>query len=324
LVYNTHSYDPAGDDNDVYPEGGESIALLVDLYNTGNGTASNISVQLTCQDADITITDNTTSYLDIPAESEMWSTGHLNFDIDPECIERDVEFVLKITSDEGEWTSPFLIHIFPANDDFAPFLLYNTHLFNPAGEDNDGLAEGGESIKILIDIYNSGLITANNVSAVLSCADADITITDAEESYSDIHPDEEEWCNYSFDFDISTNITERDVEFLLKITADEGEWISPFLVHIYAGASAINEYAQLINIAYPNPSNGIFKLQSSDLNGNYHYQILDMSGSIVYSDEIVFSQGQEILMELNWLKAGIYFLEIENDDETSIQKLIIQ
>jgi len=169
LLYNNHSFNPAGADNDGLAEGGETIGLKVSIFNSGTETATNVSAVLFCNNSVITITDSEENYNDIVSDGEEWSIGNFSFDIDADCVEQDVQFVLEITSDQGVWASPFLVHIYPANPILLPNLIYNTHAFDPAGDDNDGLAEGGESIGLKVDIYNDGTDTARNVSVILRC-----------------------------------------------------------------------------------------------------------------------------------------------------------
>ncbi len=235
LIYNTHSFAPAGDDNDGLAEGGESIKMPVEIFNSGSAMATNVSAVLSTIDPAITITDMNESYPDIDADGHEWSNYNFDFDIAPGIhTVRTVEFMLDITSDEGIWTDTFVIDIYPDNEVMMPILIYNNHDFEPAGEDDDGLAEGGESIKMPVSLYNSGNIIATNPRALLSCTDPDITITDFSENFEDIAMGSEGWSKFNYDFDIASGITHvKIVEFSLDITSDEGSWTSTFLVEIY-------------------------------------------------------------------------------------------
>ncbi|NOR86092.1 MAG: T9SS type A sorting domain-containing protein [Bacteroidales bacterium] len=75
---------------------------------------------------------------------------------------------------------------------------------------------------------------------------------------------------------------------------------------------------------YPNPNNGIFKIQSNSLEGHFIYQLIDLSGKAIYEDEIVLISHQEKAINLAWLKKGIYFLKLNNDSHFYTQKIIIQ
>jgi len=323
LIYNTHAYNPAGEDHDIYPEGGESIGLRVNIYNSGKSISTNITALVSCLDPDIVITDNNAIFIDLLPDSTGWSMDGFEFNIDINALEHDVEFIIEMTSEEGVWMSPFLVHIYPADAPILPNLVYNTHIFTPAGADNDGIAEGGESIIMPVELFNSGYIAATNITAILSCLDSDITITENTISYPDISIDSSRFGEQGFHFDINSETSERDVEFILNISSDEGDWLSPFLVHIYA-ANAIDELHQIVNIAYPNPNNGVFILQASDMNGYYDYYLLDIAGNRIKQGALVFSKNQKNRMDFSYLSAGIYFLKMTKDSETKTQKIIIQ
>ena len=323
LLYNTHIYDPAGDDHDIYPEGGETIIMPISVYNSGTATATHVTAVLSCSDSDIIITENIMTYVDIDSDSAKWSNGGFSFEIDLHCIERDVEFLIEMNSDEGSWFTPFLVRIYPADIPINPYLLYNTHIFDPAGSDNDGVAEGGETIGLPVSIFNSGNIEATNISAVLSCSDSDITISNNLVSYPDISTDSSRFGDDGFVFSISPITSERDIEFMINMSSDEGEWFSPFLIHVYV-ASAIPEIKSTVNIAYPNPSNGIFKLQSNTMKGIYNYRLLNVSGKEIKNGEIHFDNKLIPILRFDNIETGIYFLRMDNGDEIRIQKLIIQ
>jgi hypothetical protein len=91
-------------------EAGEEIDLDVQLINTGNSTATNVSATLTSNDPDITITDDFESWADIPAGAIEWEDD-FDFDIDPNCPTKNVTFNLQINSDQGTWNETFTINI---------------------------------------------------------------------------------------------------------------------------------------------------------------------------------------------------------------------
>jgi hypothetical protein len=319
LLYNDHNFNPAGADNDGLAEGGESITMPLSLWNDGADTARNVAAVLTCADADITITDANEHFADIPMNSEMWTNYDFNFDIASGIlVERDVEFVLEITSDEGSWTSPFTVHIYPDNE--APFIdiSYNDHRIddNTSSGDNDGVPEAGEMIRLPLSLFNHGNMDATNVSAVLYCNDPDITLQDNTEYFGDMNASEEVWSEYSYDFEISATCPAKDVMFRLEITSNEGSWTSYFAISITTPSNA--------EMIYPNPSNGTFKLISTNDGGLYQYQLIDIYGNEIHRGEIVIGKDLEPVLQFDWLDTGIYFLKLDNGFESLLQKVIIQ
>ncbi|NOR86093.1 MAG: hypothetical protein GQ527_00645, partial [Bacteroidales bacterium] len=211
-------------DGDGLVEGDESIEMPLAVFNSGASTAHTVSATLTCNDPDINITDGEEYFGAIASGVEDWSNNDFDFIVAANCPEKDVVFTLNILAEEGSWTSNFTIHIFEAG---LPFLSYANHLIDDddnggSNGDGDGIPESGESIELPLSILNSGEAVAQNVSAVLSCNDPDIDITDFAESFPDILVGQEAWCNFNFNFDISPTCPDKDVLFDLVITSDEG------------------------------------------------------------------------------------------------------
>ncbi|MBU8893236.1 MAG: T9SS type A sorting domain-containing protein [Bacteroidales bacterium] len=120
----------------------------------------------------------------------------------------------------------------------SPNLEYYSHTIDDdnttSSGDNDELVEPGESIEMPLTLANTGNATANNVTAILSTTDSDITISDDSESYTAITAAGTAICTADYDFSVSSTCPEKDVTFTLNITSDEGSWTDQFTVHIYA------------------------------------------------------------------------------------------
>jgi hypothetical protein len=127
---------------------------------------------------------------------------------------------------------------------------------------------------------------------------------------------DEGWSNYSYDFEISEDCPAKDVMFMLEITSDEGVYTSYFVISIALPNS--------INMAYPNPSNGVFKLLSTSVGGYFNCQLQDMAGNLIYEGEVFVGKDNEPVMNFNWLETGIYFLRMDDGTEVRTQKLIIR
>jgi len=253
LAYYSHIIDDDtnGESNgngDGLAEAGESIEMPLAIINTGNISAHNVSATISCADADITITDNEEYFGVIEAGAIDWCNNDFDFDVSTACPEKDVLFILNITANSGSWTSDFTVHISEAGD---PNLVFNDLVIDDddngdSNGDGDGLPESGESIEMPVSLLNSGTAVATGVTAILTCNDPDIVITDDAETYGTILVGQEDWCNYNFNFDISPGCPEKDVQFNLLITANEGVWNSSFTVHISDPGSPELSYANQI------------------------------------------------------------------------------
>ena len=102
-----------GNDNGI-PEAGEEIELSVQLQNTGNASATNVTAVLSTNDGDINITDTNETYGTITAGSTDWNTD-FDFEIDANCPTKTVNFRLDITSDQGSWQQNFSLNVQGSN-----------------------------------------------------------------------------------------------------------------------------------------------------------------------------------------------------------------
>ena len=68
---------------------------------------------------------------------------------------------------------------------------------------------------------------------------------------------------------------------------------------------------------YPNPSNGQFQIITAE---QIEFQIYDMSGKVIYSDN---SSGN-ITVDINYVESGMYMILLSVDGKTYQKKLIIE
>ena len=75
----------------------------------------------------------------------------------------------------------------------------------------------------------------------------------------------------------------------------------------------------------PNPSNGEFNLSiSSEQSEQMQLTIRDMEGKLVYNEALNVNGNFNKTMNLSELSKGVYFLRLQNDKESKVEKLIIQ
>lgn len=240
LEYYRHTID---DDTNIsdgngngYPEPGEDIEMPISLINTGNGNAHNVRAVLSTSDPYISITDNDMDWSStIVPGSIMLGDDDFDYDIAPDCPERDVLFNLAITSDEGSWTDQFIVHVYPANG--SPNLEYFSHRIdddnNVSSGNGDGRAEPGENIELPVTLINRGSGDAHDVSVVISTSDPYITLTDNDLDWPNTIPAGTTAEESDFDFEVASNCPERAVSFTLHISSAEGNWVDQFTVHIH-------------------------------------------------------------------------------------------
>jgi len=108
------------------------------------------------------------------------------------------------------------------------------------------------------------------------------------------------------------------------LTAPDGvttrDWTVNTTIHTGSGIETAETPALTI---YPNPNNGKFTLDFSNMNGKVNYQIFDAKGSFVFGDE--FTTNGNTIKELSLdLVPGIYFVKLNSETKSLIKKLIVE
>ena len=90
--------------------------------------------------------------------------------------------------------------------------------------------------------------------------------------------------------------------------------------------NAVNEILEPLSISvFPNPSNGIFTLNTKISNGEI--SICNLMGEIIFSEWIPMGQStinnQTSTIDLSNQPSGIYFVNVKSEKESFAQKIII-
>jgi LEA14-like dessication related protein len=73
---------------------------------------------------------------------------------------------------------------------------------------------------------------------------------------------------------------------------------------------------------FPNPIAGSLYIRSSNGDDNLNVKIMDVNGSLVYSQNLTNANSASI--DVSSLKAAIYFVEIQNSDGKLVRKKLIK
>ena len=122
--------------------------------------------------------------------------------------------------------------------------------------------------------------------------------------------------------DLSTLGTVYGLDFKLS-SSDEGTWGMNTPAY-FAMDNLTGGYAKIANTnkdlvrVYPNPSSGIFYLNSPK---SYNYQVIDMAGKVLMEKQ---TSGNKELIDLSAVENGMYFISLKNEHENITKRLIKQ
>lgn len=156
-------------------EAGETIALSIDLKNSGATTASNVSALLVCPSYEIATQTATASFGTITPGMTKTSLNRFVFSVDNSAEEKlkddanPVRFFLNITDNSGNtYSDDFTIDLFVSNISQGNKTIVST-------SDGDTNIEPGETVQINIDLTNTGGGDATGLTAVLSSNSSYVT-----------------------------------------------------------------------------------------------------------------------------------------------------
>ena len=254
IKYNTYAInDPQGNNNhNLNP--GESVMMDLTLDNVTDEPVSNVSVVLSTDHAEVTITDNTVDFPNFAANETLTVENAFAFSVtDNVAANEQIKFNIEV-SVGGEVTANFSFKV-PVYD--YDLQLGGTVVLN---DDNDnGLLNPGETADLRILVDNAGNELAQMVVGTLSTDYEFVTLNETEKPYSTIGAGMMAFADY--------NLT-------LDATAPE-DFVIPFTLTL----TDINGRVTVIDFNYRNACNIIFSLHDSygdGWQGNYL--------TVVYSD----------------------------------------
>ncbi len=157
----------------------EDIALDITLENFGSSLATNVSATLSSTDSYIYISDNTQAWNNIPSGTTSTETGAFGLIISIDVPDQHmVEFEIEMTDGSEFWNTTFQITI------QAPALEFGINLTidDAIGGDANGRLDPGETVDVIIPVFNTGHSNSPAASAILSSSNSFLTINDASSS----------------------------------------------------------------------------------------------------------------------------------------------
>ena len=110
-----------------------------------------------------------------------------------------------------------------------------------------------------------------------------------------------------------------------------GEGINSYRVKVigrrslaYSNISTLNQGIKNLQI-YPNPVKNKLNISFGGSVGNYKLQIVNISGQVMYQEELKRITGQFILSRKNNMKPGFYLVKLINiDGSVTVQKILFE
>ena len=236
------SYDINSSDDNPGLNPGESVTMSVGLVNITSESVSNVSIALTSQDGNVTITQNTATCPDFGPDEAVMVEDAFAFTVSDDVVaKQNIRFNLEVYVD-GERTGAFgiVVPVYDAQLEFGTSAVLND-------DNGNGLLEPGETADLRIFVDNTGNQLAEMVMGTLSSDYEFITLNDIQGSFSTIGA---ELMGYA-DFNITLD------------AAAPANFVVPFTLDLVDFNGKHTE----LTFSYQNTCNVIFSLHDSNGNG---------------------------------------------------------
>ena len=183
-VSSTSINDTAGGNGDGILDSGESVALWIAVFSTGQTGGEKLWAEVTAMYPDVIMNESVSLYPDIAVGATQYNISAFELTVDSVVPdETPLEFLIEIhDSTGGYWSEQFVIEA------HAPHLELYINMVSdalPIGN-GDGMIGSGEDFLLKIGVKNYGTGTAIGLEGKIRAEDAGIVVTDSISSYGDL------------------------------------------------------------------------------------------------------------------------------------------
>ncbi len=159
---------------------GESIELQVGLHNYGTATANSVIASISSPNDNIIITDPDETFGNISGGSTQYSDDDFDFTVAANSLggtDIQLDFVIE-AADGSIWTDHLFLPVHGANLFVSEYTI----------DDANGIFEPGETVEMIVTLFNTGSDAATDLEAQLFCDNDDISLIDSLAVFPNILP----------------------------------------------------------------------------------------------------------------------------------------
>lgn len=280
----------------------------------------------------ISIQAKENSYLSLTMDGQIlathfFETTNLNDIAIPELTQTG-KIILTVTRPQ---TQPFIDTIKIIESDNAYITLTGTTI-NDSEENNNGIADYGEQIKVNLRLKNVGKTNATNVNVKIGSSTGLIALASADSiGISNVNASSELWANDAFSFSIPIDVEDGYQQiFPLTFFADQGVWTSNLKITVSAPEMAFNNFT-IVDTLMGNKNGILEKNEIADIEFEFQNKgnsaIADYNVNLVLPDTLLdkVSLTYEPLVDrgFNPSEKTKLFARISSSDKIDIEQIPI-
>ncbi|PIE88374.1 MAG: hypothetical protein CSA04_02235 [Bacteroidetes bacterium] len=175
VILNAFNIDDSNGNNNGLVDYNETVNFDITLKNFGNDDASNVSATITCNDPDITVTQNTHNFGSIASQNTASQLSAFTFEVAQTIEDRkQVEFLMDITDGNETWHSKIILKL------HAPVLsIQKVNIDDTTTGNSNNTLDEGENANIVFTLSNEGSADIMDILGELSTTNTELTINNA-------------------------------------------------------------------------------------------------------------------------------------------------
>ncbi len=125
--------------------------------------------------------NSVSAYPDIDGDEIGANLVPFTMSVSADCPDQqELPFVIQITTDTNFWQRTFKLTV------QKPTLVMHSHMVNDASSNNNGVADPGENIVLVINVENNSMVSAHNLAGILTSTSSDVIINSLAQQFSEI------------------------------------------------------------------------------------------------------------------------------------------
>ena len=175
---------------------------------------------------------------------------------------------------------------------------------------------------VTLTVGEHGTVSATDADDnEIAIVDGAITVNHGDDLYLEITPDE----NYKIETLTVNGVEyELDEEEELEFTLPMLEITEDMTVSVtFTSVIAAEMFEAGSMTVYPNPNNGMFSIDFSNIEGDATYEIISASGAVVETRDINVMNGETMNFSHD-LRPGTYFVRIINGDKVYVEQIVVE
>ena len=303
----------------ISPDNNATLSFDLSLQNIGDTTAYNVWCEVTSPSSYVLISDYSDSTIySLQAGTTYNFIPHFSVqlaDFIPDQTVIPLLFIVHYGYGEKDSISLQLT----AN---APVLGFVNYQFNEITGNGDAYINPGEVFEVSLVNSNVGHAPITQVNSLFSSDNSLVAIANPLQSISLLNTGGQSTLNYMVTFD--QNLTNGTfITFEQQLTKNLYQLTTSFSIPIIdETGNSISDWKQGAEISlYPNPTSSTLTVRANELISAV--EIIDLTGKIVQTQSNIFNE--QVVLNVNSLSSGIYFLRLTNQqEEISYKKFIKQ